>query len=125
MLCAVLQLINTGVKSFVRCDNKSMDCAFRLAQEVRTTIASHWYCFVAELIMSSHQLQGLPSNATLFQYLFTVLFKISATCFGRATIFRRKSITCGVSSVAVVKATASVVVFFPGLTLVSEFRCVQ
>lgn len=28
-----IKLINTGVKSFVRCDNKSMDCAFRLAQE--------------------------------------------------------------------------------------------
>ncbi|XP_021918254.1 tRNA (cytosine(34)-C(5))-methyltransferase isoform X2 [Zootermopsis nevadensis] len=28
-----IKLINTGVKSFVRCDNKSMQCAFRLAQE--------------------------------------------------------------------------------------------
>ncbi|XP_069676058.1 tRNA (cytosine(34)-C(5))-methyltransferase [Periplaneta americana] len=28
-----IKLINTGVKTFVRCDNKSMQCAFRLAQE--------------------------------------------------------------------------------------------
>lgn len=28
-----IKLINTGVKSFVRCDNKNMDCPFRLAQE--------------------------------------------------------------------------------------------
>lgn len=26
-------MINTGVKTFVRCDNKNMKCAFRLAQE--------------------------------------------------------------------------------------------
>lgn len=31
---ADLQLINTGVKTFVRCDNKTMGCNFRLAQEV-------------------------------------------------------------------------------------------
>lgn len=28
-----IKLINTGVKTFVRCDNKSMQCPFRLAQE--------------------------------------------------------------------------------------------
>ncbi|XP_076765799.1 tRNA (cytosine(34)-C(5))-methyltransferase Nsun2 [Xylocopa sonorina] len=28
-----IKLINTGVKSFVRCDNKNMNCPFRLAQE--------------------------------------------------------------------------------------------
>lgn len=28
-----VKMINTGVKTFVRCDNKSMKCAFRLAQE--------------------------------------------------------------------------------------------
>lgn len=28
-----IKLINTGVKSFVRCDNKNMDCPFSLAQE--------------------------------------------------------------------------------------------
>ncbi|KOX72241.1 tRNA (cytosine(34)-C(5))-methyltransferase [Melipona quadrifasciata] len=28
-----IKLINTGVKTFVRCDNKNMDCPFRLAQE--------------------------------------------------------------------------------------------
>ncbi|XP_055694832.1 tRNA (cytosine(34)-C(5))-methyltransferase [Lutzomyia longipalpis] len=28
-----LKIINTGVKVFVRCDNKNMSCAFRLAQE--------------------------------------------------------------------------------------------
>lgn len=26
-------MINTGVKSFVRCDNKNMDCPFRIAYE--------------------------------------------------------------------------------------------
>lgn len=28
-----IKMINTGVKTFVRCDNKNMTCAFRLAQE--------------------------------------------------------------------------------------------
>lgn len=28
-----IKLINTGVKTFVRCDNKNMDCSFRLAHE--------------------------------------------------------------------------------------------
>ncbi|XP_012216033.2 tRNA (cytosine(34)-C(5))-methyltransferase isoform X2 [Linepithema humile] len=28
-----VKMINTGVKTFVRCDNKNMSCAFRLAQE--------------------------------------------------------------------------------------------
>ncbi|XP_012271383.1 tRNA (cytosine(34)-C(5))-methyltransferase [Orussus abietinus] len=28
-----VKIINTGVKTFVRCDNKNMKCAFRLAQE--------------------------------------------------------------------------------------------
>ncbi|XP_023248315.1 tRNA (cytosine(34)-C(5))-methyltransferase [Copidosoma floridanum] len=28
-----IKMINTGVKTFVRCDNKNMQCAFRLAQE--------------------------------------------------------------------------------------------
>lgn len=28
-----LKIINTGVKSFVRCDNKNMECAFRLGNE--------------------------------------------------------------------------------------------
>jgi tRNA (cytosine34-C5)-methyltransferase len=28
-----IKMINTGVKTFVRCDNKYMTCAFRLAQE--------------------------------------------------------------------------------------------
>lgn len=28
-----VKMINTGVKTFVRCDNKNMKCAFRLAQE--------------------------------------------------------------------------------------------
>ena len=36
-LCGMLQIINTGVRSFVRCDNKSLECAFRLAQEVSLT----------------------------------------------------------------------------------------
>lgn len=28
-----IKLINTGVKTFVRCDNKNANCTFRLAQE--------------------------------------------------------------------------------------------
>ncbi|KAK3914648.1 tRNA (cytosine(34)-C(5))-methyltransferase [Frankliniella fusca] len=28
-----LKIVNTGVKAFVRCDNKAMECCFRLAQE--------------------------------------------------------------------------------------------
>lgn len=28
-----MKMINTGVKTFVRCDNRNMECAFRLAQE--------------------------------------------------------------------------------------------
>lgn len=28
-----VKMINTGVKTFVRCDNKNMNCAFGLAQE--------------------------------------------------------------------------------------------
>lgn len=30
---ANIKIINTGVKTFVRCDNKNMKCAFRLSQE--------------------------------------------------------------------------------------------
>lgn len=29
-----IKIINTGVKTFARCDNKEMKCSFRLAQEV-------------------------------------------------------------------------------------------
>jgi hypothetical protein len=36
------------------------------------------------------QVQGFPSNETLFQQLFTILFKLTATCFGRTIIFRQK-----------------------------------
>jgi hypothetical protein len=39
--------------------------------------------------------QGFPSNATLFQQLFTILFKLSATCFGRTTIFRLEDVCSG------------------------------
>ena len=38
-------MINTGVKTFVRCDNKNMQCAFRLAQEGMRSI----FHFVGEL----------------------------------------------------------------------------
>lgn len=33
-----VKIINTGVKSFVRCDNKNMDCAYRMAQEGLATM---------------------------------------------------------------------------------------
>lgn len=38
-------MINTGVKTFVRCDNKNMKCAFRLAQEGMQSI----FHFVGDL----------------------------------------------------------------------------
>lgn len=34
-----VKIINTGVKTFVRCDNKNMTCAFRLAQEGLNSIS--------------------------------------------------------------------------------------
>ncbi|XP_043267526.1 tRNA (cytosine(34)-C(5))-methyltransferase [Venturia canescens] len=36
-----VKMINTGVKTFVRCDNKNMKCAFRLAQEGMKSIFSY------------------------------------------------------------------------------------
>ncbi|XP_015118498.1 tRNA (cytosine(34)-C(5))-methyltransferase [Diachasma alloeum] len=36
-----VKMINTGVKTFVRCDNKNMKCAFRLAQEGMPSILSY------------------------------------------------------------------------------------
>ncbi|XP_025410289.1 tRNA (cytosine(34)-C(5))-methyltransferase [Sipha flava] len=36
-----VKIINTGVKTFVRCDNKSMKCNFRLAQEGLAGISSY------------------------------------------------------------------------------------
>jgi hypothetical protein len=47
---------------------------------------------VCILLRVSDQVQGFPSNATLFQKLFTILFKLTATRFGRTTIFKRKYI---------------------------------
>ncbi|XP_063369797.1 tRNA (cytosine(34)-C(5))-methyltransferase [Cydia amplana] len=34
-----IKIINTGVKTFVRCDNKNMTCAFRLSQEGLASVA--------------------------------------------------------------------------------------
>lgn len=36
-----VKMINTGVKTFVRCDNKNMKCAFRLGQEGMKSIFSY------------------------------------------------------------------------------------
>jgi len=36
-----VKIINTGVKTFVRCDNKTMQCNFRLAQEGLASISSY------------------------------------------------------------------------------------
>jgi hypothetical protein len=36
------------------------------------------------------QVEEFPSNATLSNSFFAILFKLSATCFGRTTIFRWK-----------------------------------
>jgi hypothetical protein len=43
---------------------------------------------VCILLRVSDQVQGFPSNATTFQWLFTILFKLSATCFGHMTIVK-------------------------------------
>lgn len=34
-------MINTGVKTFVRCDNRNMKCAFRMAQEGMQSVISY------------------------------------------------------------------------------------
>jgi hypothetical protein len=47
---------------------------------------------VCILLRVVDQVQGFPSNATLSQQLFIILFKLSTTCFGLTTIFRRKCI---------------------------------
>jgi hypothetical protein len=47
---------------------------------------------VCILLRVLDQVQRFPSNAILFQYLFTILFKLSATCFGRTTMFSWKYI---------------------------------
>ncbi|XP_020284840.1 tRNA (cytosine(34)-C(5))-methyltransferase isoform X1 [Pseudomyrmex gracilis] len=39
-----VKMINTGVKTFVRCDNKNMNCAFRLAQEGMQSIV----CYISD-----------------------------------------------------------------------------
>jgi hypothetical protein len=39
------------------------------------------------------EFQGFPSNATLFQELFTILFPFCATLFGRTTIFKEQIYT--------------------------------
>ncbi|XP_023937164.1 tRNA (cytosine(34)-C(5))-methyltransferase [Bicyclus anynana] len=36
-----IKIINTGVKTFVRCDNKNMTCPFRLSQEGLQSISRH------------------------------------------------------------------------------------
>jgi hypothetical protein len=47
---------------------------------------------VCILLRVLDQVQRFPSNTTLFQLLFTILFKLSATCFGCTTIFKWKCI---------------------------------
>jgi hypothetical protein len=42
------------------------------------------------MLRALDQVQEFPSNATLFQQLLTILFKLSATFFSRKTIFKRK-----------------------------------
>ncbi|CAH2231732.1 jg14312 [Pararge aegeria aegeria] len=36
-----IKIINTGVKTFVRCDNKNMTCPFRLSQEGLQSVSEH------------------------------------------------------------------------------------
>jgi hypothetical protein len=45
------------------------------------------------------QIQGFPSNATLFQQLFTILFKFSATCFHQKMVVRPKHIADNVNKI--------------------------
>lgn len=58
-----LKIINTGVKSFVRCDNKVMGCAFRLGQEGLSSIKS----FIGEkrkLRVTREELVSILNNST-------------------------------------------------------------
>ncbi|XP_072765237.1 tRNA (cytosine(34)-C(5))-methyltransferase [Anoplolepis gracilipes] len=50
-----VKMINTGVKTFVRCDNKNMKCAFRLAQEGMQSI-SHYISDNRKLRISKEDL---------------------------------------------------------------------
>lgn len=46
----LIQIINTGVKAFARCDNKAMKCCFRLAQEVCSLYNfAGWFVMLAAL----------------------------------------------------------------------------
>jgi hypothetical protein len=48
------------------------------------------YVSVVRPSSSRNYVQKFPSNVTPFQYFFIILFKLSATCFGRRTIFKQK-----------------------------------
>lgn len=54
-------MINTGVKTFVRCDNKNMNCAFRLAQEGMHSII-HYISDDRKLQVSKEDLIMLLQN---------------------------------------------------------------
>lgn len=56
-----VKMINTGVKTFVRCDNKNMNCAFRLAQEGMHSII-HYISDGRKLQISKEDLIMLLQN---------------------------------------------------------------
>lgn len=56
-----VKIINTGVKTFVRCDNKNMTCAFRLAQEGLNSI-SHFIGKSRKIEISKDDLITLLQN---------------------------------------------------------------
>lgn len=58
-----LKIINTGVKSFVRCDNKSMGCAFRLGQEGLSSM-KHFIGNKRKVKISKDELVTILNNST-------------------------------------------------------------
>ncbi|VVC46159.1 Hypothetical protein CINCED_3A003626 [Cinara cedri] len=59
-----IKIINTGVKTFVRCDNKSMGCNFRLAQEGLASIS----CYIGSkrrLQLTRHEIIAVLKNPTI------------------------------------------------------------
>ncbi|EZA61105.1 hypothetical protein DMN91_005024 [Ooceraea biroi] len=56
-----VKMINTGVKTFVRCDNRNMKCAFRLAQEGMQSIL-HYVSDSRKVLVSKEDLIMLLQN---------------------------------------------------------------
>jgi tRNA (cytosine34-C5)-methyltransferase len=56
-----VKMINTGVKTFVRCDNRNMNCAFRLAQEGLQSVV-HYVSNGRKVLISKEDLIMLLQN---------------------------------------------------------------